>query len=492
MSGALSRITAGAAARMLGRGEPLPEFLEQVQYNGRRLAKLQLPPSRITSALSLYDRLLAPLLKRQEPELAANLRWARQQLQFCVVLTLNNAYYQVREQETHAFYEIFRAELEAGSLDELLLRFLHVLREFCRADAAHLTLVSRGESNWTKVASVSEGGAAEIRTSAGADESWWRSGPLRGPLYLSGLKRSRHLMDPGWRQRYASCWSVPLSPAGHIAGVMQFAFARNYEWLPREQDLLTATAGRCLRAAEKAWLVEHLEARQEQVRHLAERMMVVEEQERRRVSRELHDQAGQDLLCVRLKLEMMEQSLAASEDRQRAAEVRNLTERTIVEIRRLIAALSPAVLEQLGLAAALRMLVNRMRQVYPCRVRLRIGRLGRVSKNVEMIVYRLVQESTNNIVKHSRATAVNISLRSADGFLRLTVEDNGVGFAVEEALNRRETFGLAGIRERVALLGGRLEIQSRPGTRVKVDLPVRAEPRLPSAAWSGRNRKDSH
>jgi len=191
----------------------------------------------------------------------------------------------------------------------------------------------------------------------------------------------------------------------------------------------------------------------------------VEEMERRRISRELHDEAGQSLLCIRLQLELLEQAIPPvhAEWIGKLREARDLTERTILEMRRLIAALSPAVLEQLGLGAAMRQLVNRFRRLHPIRVKLLLGRLRRLPQHTEIIVYRLVQECCNNIAKHSAASNVNISVSSADGWVRLAVEDNGVGFRVEEALARKDSFGLSGMRERVALLGGRFEVRSYPG-----------------------------
>ena len=121
---ALASITPGAAARILASGQPPLKFIEQVEYNGRRLAKLNLPPSSIVEALQEYDRLLTPMLRKLLPNEYANFQWVREQLHFCVILTLNNAYYQVREAETQAFYELFRVELESRNLDELLRRFL--------------------------------------------------------------------------------------------------------------------------------------------------------------------------------------------------------------------------------------------------------------------------------------------------------------------------------------------------------------------------------
>jgi hypothetical protein len=124
---ALSAITTGAAAQVLSAGRPALKFIEQVEYNGRRLAKLNLPPSAILEALQEYDKLLTPTLMSLSPEEAANFQWVREQLSFCVILTLNNAYYQVREAETQAFYELFRIELESRNLEELLKRFLESL-----------------------------------------------------------------------------------------------------------------------------------------------------------------------------------------------------------------------------------------------------------------------------------------------------------------------------------------------------------------------------
>ena len=121
---ALAEITVGAAARILCERRPLLEFIEHVEYNGRRLAKLNLPPSSILAALQEYDRLLTSVLIDLAPAEHANFQWVREQLSFCVTLTLNNAYYQVREAETQAFYELFRVELESWNLDELLRRFL--------------------------------------------------------------------------------------------------------------------------------------------------------------------------------------------------------------------------------------------------------------------------------------------------------------------------------------------------------------------------------
>ncbi|HEY6346661.1 MAG TPA: GAF domain-containing sensor histidine kinase [Bryobacteraceae bacterium] len=481
---AISAITPGAAARLLVGGRSPLEFIEQVEYNGRRLAKLKLPPSAVRKALREYDGLLSEALT--EPE-RGGFQWVRDQLHFCVILTLNNAYYQVREAETRAFYDQFRIELESRNLEELLGRFLESLVQVSSADAGHLYLLNEDRTAWALKAVM-----PAARLAAAPQSVPNRAGiqkKLAQPQYLAIDRTGGNglLLDPCWREIFSSCWSIPLSTGGRAAGVMQFGFRKEYEWLPRERELLAAAAERCLMAAEKQRLMEDLASREEQVRRLAEHMLHVEEIERRRISRELHDEAGQSLLCIRLHMEMLERNLPGARAAaqpwfaqswlSRLREARDLTERTILEMRRLIAALSPAVLEQLGLGAALRQLLTRFQRLHPCRVKLQTSKLEALPKKIQIIVYRLVQECFNNIGKHSGATRASIALHFAEETLRLAVEDNGVGFDVEEALSRRDSFGLAGMRERVALLGGKFQVESRKevpkrGTRISVELPI--------------------
>jgi len=448
---ALSDITPGAAARIFVEGGAPHVFFELVEYSGRRLAKLNVPPANVLRALREYDRVLDPVLVLSHPDEYKNFRWARQQLQFCVILTLNNAYYQVREAETQAFYELYRAELQADNLDDLLQRFVLTLGRFCHAEDGRMTLFDPDNPPAPRLLNR-----------------------LAKPRLVPCGKQADLILDPQLRAGFPWFWSVPLADNGRVAGVLQLAFSSQYPWLPRELELLDTAAERCIRVAEKARLLDDLGKRERQVRKLSEHMMQIEEEERRRISRELHDEAGQSLLCIRLKLEMLGKS-APDEMSVPLEETRRLTERTISEIRRIISALSPAVLEQLGLAAALRQLATRFRDVYPGQVRLQLPRrLGALPREIEIATFRLVQECFHNIAKHSHASTVNLSLHSSDGLLRLCVEDNGAGFDVKTASEKPSSFGLAGMRERVALLGGKLEIASRPrhGTRISVELPA--------------------
>jgi signal transduction histidine kinase len=216
------------------------------------------------------------------------------------------------------------------------------------------------------------------------------------------------------------------------------------------------------------------EERESEVRRLESLARLAEEQERRRVGRELHDEAGQSLLLLRLHLEMLERK-APARLRPGLADARATTERIVVELRRIMAALSPAVLERLGLAPAIRQLATRVGNSCGAAVHLRLrGRSAGLPMAVQEVVYRVAQEALQNVAKHARATSVNLSLECTDKRVRLCVADNGAGFAVDTA--RPTGFGLRGMRERAGLLGGTLEIRSAPGKGASVTL------RLPPVA----------
>ena len=230
--------------------------------------------------------------------------------------------------------------------------------------------------------------------------------------------------------------------------------------------MLDAAAKYCQEAMERAQL-------ENAVRRLEAGSRRAEEEERRRIARELHDEAGQSLLWLRLQLEMLERE-APEPLARRMKEARGIAEKTIVELRRIVAALSPSTLERLGLAAALRRLAERFRNRYPCALRLSVSDgCARVPRAHAEALYRIAQECLQNVAKHSKATRVTLSLRAADNLLRLSVSDNGAGFSRHEAAKEPITFGLTGMRDRAALVGGKLVIRSAPGkgARILLELP---------------------
>jgi signal transduction histidine kinase len=243
-------------------------------------------------------------------------------------------------------------------------------------------------------------------------------------------------------------------------------FALPYPWLARELSLLQAAGARCNEAIQRARL-------QEEMRCLEAEGRRAEEAERRRIGRELHDDTCQSLAWLRLQLELFEREAPALL-RPKLAEARAVTERAVEELRRTIAALSPAMVERLGLEAALRQLAARFRKQHPAHVevRIQVGMSGLAIETQE-VIYRVAQESLNNILKHSGSSRVKLLLNSADKNIRLSVRDDGTGFSLETAAKKPMSFGLAGMRDRAALLGGTLLVRSAPGkgAAVVLDLP---------------------
>jgi hypothetical protein len=163
----LVEITPGAAGQMLAAGRSLSEFLEQVQYRGRRLAKLDLAPAQVVAALREFDLLLDQEGASRFGSRDADLRWARNQLHFLVVLTLNDAYYVVREAESQTFYGLFRAQTESRSLDALWERSLRILTAFSGASEAGI-FVCQPDGTWVAAAGLPDwkGEAAEVARAA--------------------------------------------------------------------------------------------------------------------------------------------------------------------------------------------------------------------------------------------------------------------------------------------------------------------------------------
>ena len=421
-SRAFLAITPAAASRL----PSLHSFLEQVEYNGRRLAKLNVEPGEVKTTLKAFGPLMDAFVRGQfEP--------AREQIYLATVLGVDKAYYQVREVEVQAFFGIYRAEIEAQGLEDLLSRFVRILTRTFRARTGRLHLLDQPPA-----------------------------GPLARPLYIQrGQAREKLVLDSEMRARFASYWSFPM----RAAGLLQFGFDRPYPWLPRELTLLDAVVERCQDAIERARM-------QMEIRRLESEARRAEEEERRRVGRELHDEAGQSLLTLRLLLEMIERE-AGAELRPRLQEARGIAAHTIEELRRIVAALSPAVLERLGLGSAIRHLAERFAKTHQAEIRVRLsGDLEEVSREYQEVIYRVAQESLQNIAKHSQATRVNLLLRSTDKKIRLRISDNGTGFTKEAARSKPMSFGLAGMRERARLLAGNLAIQSAPGRGVTVVLEL--------------------
>jgi signal transduction histidine kinase len=205
------------------------------------------------------------------------------------------------------------------------------------------------------------------------------------------------------------------------------------------------------------------------------RIVEGQEIERRRLARELHDETGQALTSVLLGLRALEEAKDEAQLRAAAADVRELVVATLQDVRRLAVELRPKALDDFGLVPALERLVQTVVEATGIDVQLE-ARLGdeRLSPEVETTLYRVVQEALTNVVKHASARTVSVVLVRRGGTVTALVEDDGSGFDPATVAERPDGIGLAGMRERVALVGGRLTVESAPGsgTTLAVEVPA--------------------
>ncbi len=199
-----------------------------------------------------------------------------------------------------------------------------------------------------------------------------------------------------------------------------------------------------------------------------------QEEERKRIGRELHDGTGQGLMVLRLYLGMLGAGQLDTESQDKVHEALGLLDHTIEDLRRIISRLSPQTLERLGLLPAIRKEVRELGRNTGLKAEMEIPRsLPQLHSEIELALYRSVQEALHNIAKHSRARNVRVSLEENDGLLRLLVEDDGIGFTRKKC-SQASSFGLWGMRERITALGGKLRVRSElgKGTVLRVTLPT--------------------
>jgi signal transduction histidine kinase len=208
-------------------------------------------------------------------------------------------------------------------------------------------------------------------------------------------------------------------------------------------------------------------------RDAVRRVVEAQELERARLARELHDETGQALTSILLGLKSLEDQVDSDEGRSAATELRDLVVSTLQDVRRLAVELRPAALDDFGLVPALERLRDTVSEQSAISVDVRSTLDDeRLPKEIETMLYRTVQEALTNVVRHAEATRVTVRLSKGDNTVVVVVHDDGKGFDAETA--RDGGLGLIGMRERVALLGGRFTVETSEGsgTLLKAEVPI--------------------
>ncbi len=473
---ALERLTIGTGFSIFSQTD-FAAFYDSLQHFGKRLAKLRVSARTVLRSLQIYQELIDPYLEKIfHPQRLGETLAAMETLSWASYVATSAAYFDAQQNESEALLAVLDAELSARNLNALLDRVLEIASHTFSATVG-LILLKEPEQQILRVqAQVGFGDDLDDPTLAIAVGQGF-SGKIAEtgePGILPDLTVSHGTLHPILQGRARAFWGVPLKSSDAVIGVLLIGFSDPHDWLPTERELLRAIADRSALAIDRAGMTDALREREMRIAELSGHLLRVQEEERKRISRELHDETGQALMVIRLYLGMLEGSVGTRSARAKIRETLDVVDRTIEGIRRIIGRLSPLVLQELGLIAAVRKEAKDLAKSSGVKARVTVSpEFGRLSPIVETAVYRVVQEALHNVAQHAAANTVNIEMRREGDSVRLVVEDDGVGMIIRPNPGR-QTFGLAGMRERIGNIGGKVKVTSArgKGTRIEVNTPV--------------------
>ena len=293
--------------------------------------------------------------------------------------------------------------------------------------------------------------------------------------------------EPALARGFRSSGAFPLRVGSKIVGILNVYSDRPGFFNTAEIDLLESLAENLSYAldfmdkdAKRRRAEEALRESEERLRYLASQLLHTQENERRRLALELHDDLGQSLMVLKLQLRAIERMVPQDQwqFREECTHCLNYLNGVIDNVRRLSRDLRPAVLEDLGLSSGLRVLAGDFCEYHEVELSLEIDDIeGLFSPDEEINIYRIFQETLTNIAKHAAAQQIRLVISRRNNQVNFQVVDNGVGFDLDQVLARdpaKKGLGLAALEERVRMLGGKLTIKSQKhqGTEIYFSVPI--------------------
>lgn len=382
-----------------------------------------------------------------------------------------------------ALYEISRAILVAQSPHAIAEAALERLRRIVPCHYAHIASIPGAGAPAHIVMSVADDDRAALdanRWTASALSRAVMAHPEAQPVVVLALEEQdvspvlQPLRDVGLRLLAIA----PFVAHNALIGELILARADPEPFDPNQLDIIRQIADQLAVALQHAQLFAEVQSSHERLQSLSQRLIDVQEQERRTIAGELHDEIGQALTFVKMSLQALRANADPGESGDRIDESIAVVGRALEQVRSLSLDLRPSLLDDLGLVAALRWYVARQARSTGLILHFSADEsIGRLNAVLESACFRIAQEALTNIARHARASEVWVQLQGG-AELCLTIRDNGVGFdlaQVEDRVARGESFGLLGMRERASLSGGRLVAVSAPGqgTTVSACFPLR-------------------
>jgi len=274
--------------------------------------------------------------------------------------------------------------------------------------------------------------------------------------------------------------TIPLSTRKRKLGVISMLCSKERELTSTDLETLTTIGKQISEFISNAWLQASLREKEAARQLLLDALVRTQEDERAYLARELHDGAGQVLTSLSLRLKALEKRTPEGELRDSVTSLCQATSETIERVSKLSHRLHPAVLEELGLEAALRTLVQEMLVDVELEFNCELDLDGRrLPSEIEISLYRIAQESLTNIVRHADAEKVTVELQASPSMVLLRIADDGKGFLSENLGQKanQDRLGLISMRERAEMIGGSLVVQATPGSGTSIDvrIPIQLE-----------------
>jgi signal transduction histidine kinase len=363
-------------------------------------------------------------------------------------------------------------------VDSVLEAALDRLMELLKADSGTIYLLDEGNDT-LEMRSVRGDLASDLTTLAKRVQV--HHTPMQRvlesgePLFLEDISQAHEypsqISEILQREGYASWVCVPITAQAEVLGTMCLSSRGKHALNPNYIQFLYAIGNVIGIGISNRQLLDSLALKEGQLRNALHRAVQIQEEERKRLARELHDGASQALTSILIRL----RALDAEDDHEilsdRLESLRYLTAETLEELRRLSLDLRPAALDNLGIVPALRWFTKRSSESSGLNIKLNSpDHLDRLPSEMEITLYRIAQEAITNTIRHAQATSINIKLERGAHCMWLTIEDDGQGFEMERRING---LGLVGIQERIALLDGSMKIDSSPGhgTKLWIEIP---------------------
>ncbi len=278
---------------------------------------------------------------------------------------------------------------------------------------------------------------------------------------------------------WLTCFLITFK--GRAIGFFGLSIPKHRVLSPHEIHLMGALGNFIGGAIENTQMMGTIRRHRRELRRLTEKLFQGQEEERRRIARELHDEAGQSLTAVKLGLDRLEQKYAATDSlKEEIGDIRRMIQRTASEIRRMSYHLHPTLLSDLGLEPALKLYLNEIKKHSNLAIGFQIiGFDKRIGADMETVLYRFSQETLTNTIKHSGAERFDLSIIKSYPKIIFVAEDDGIGFDHQIIGKDHHSLGLLGMRERASLLNGTFVLRSSPGsgTRIRIEIPLDEEAR---------------